>query len=85
MTSLASSRGDIVYVRRDHEGVLPIYLGEECAVHTADGGTFLKVLAPGSQPDRYTLRSFNAADIENVEVVWAAPVLFVKRRPLRSE
>jgi phage repressor protein C with HTH and peptisase S24 domain len=77
--------GDIVYVRRDHEGVLPIYLGEECAVHTADGGTFLKVLAPGSQPDRYTLRSFNAADIENVEVVWAAPVLFVKRRPLRSE
>lgn len=72
--------GDIVYVRRDHDGVLPEYLGEECAVHTADGGTFLKTLSPGTQASRYTLRSFNAADIENVEVVWASPVAFVKRR-----
>lgn len=75
--------GDIVYIRRDHNGVLPEYLGEECAVHTIEGGTFLKVLAPGSKPGRYTLRSFNAADMENVEVVWASPVLFVMRRPLK--
>jgi transcriptional regulator with XRE-family HTH domain len=26
--------GDIIYVHRDHEGVRPEYLGEECAVHT---------------------------------------------------
>lgn len=71
--------GDIVYVRRDHDGVLPEYLGEECAVHTVDGGTFLKTLAPGTKASHYTLRSFNADDIENVEVVWASPVLFVKR------
>lgn len=72
--------GDIVYVRREHEGVLPHYIGEECAVHTAEGGTFLKTLSPGTEPGRYTLRSFNAEDIENVEVVWASPVLFVRRR-----
>jgi hypothetical protein len=42
--------GDIVYVRRDHDGVLPDYLGEECAVHTPSGGTFLKTLAPGTKP-----------------------------------
>lgn len=75
--------GDIVYIRRDHEGVLPEYLGEECAVHTADGGTYLKVLAQGHAPDRYTLRSFNAADMEGVELIWAAPVLFVRRRPAK--
>lgn len=69
--------GDVVYVRREHEGVLPAYLNRYCAVRTADGGTFLKILSPGSEPDRYTLRSLNAPDMENVEVVWASPVLFV--------
>jgi transcriptional regulator with XRE-family HTH domain len=72
--------GDIVYVRRDHDGLLPTYLGRYCAVHLADGGTYLKILAAGSQVGRYTLRSLNAADMENVEVIWASPVLFVMPR-----
>jgi phage repressor protein C with HTH and peptisase S24 domain len=72
--------GDIVYVARDHEGVLPEYIGEECVVHTYDGGTYLKTLATGSELNRYTLRSFNAGDMENVELIWATPVLFVMRR-----
>jgi len=76
--------GDIIYVNRDHDGVLPGYIGEECAVHTVDGGTFLKVLALGSQPNRFTLRSFNAADMENVELLWATPVLFVMRNRKRA-
>lgn len=69
--------GDVVYVRRDHDGILPKYLNRYCAVRTADGGTYLKILAPGSEAGRYTLRSLNAADMENVEVLWASPVLFV--------
>lgn len=69
--------GDIVYVRRDHDGILPSYLNRYCAVRTSDGGTFLKILAAGSAPGRYTLRSLNAPDMENVEVTWATPVLFV--------
>jgi repressor LexA len=72
--------GDIVYVARNHEGVLPEYLGEECVVHTVDGGTFLKTLQTGSQFNRYTLRSFNAPDMENVEIVWASRVEFVMKR-----
>jgi repressor LexA len=72
--------GDVIYVRRDHDGILPTYLNRYCAVRTADGGTFLKILAPGSQAGRYTLRSLNAPDMENVEVVWAAPVSFVRPR-----
>jgi repressor LexA len=77
--------GDIVYVRRDHDGVLPAYLGDYCAVHTADGGTWLKILSPGSQAGRYTLRSLNAADMENVEVEWASPVLWVMPRRSRVQ
>lgn len=69
--------GDIIYVRRDHEGILPQYLGRYCAVRTNDGGTWLKILSPGTEANRYTLRSLNAPDMENVEVEWAAPVLFV--------
>lgn len=69
--------GEIIYVRRDHDGILPQYIGRYCAVRTADGGTFLKILAQGSEPDRFTLRSLNAPDMENVEIVWASPVLFV--------
>lgn len=69
--------GDIIYVRRDHDGILPSYLGRYCAIRAADDGTYLKILSPGSQAGRYTLRSLNAPDMENVEVVWASPVLFV--------
>lgn len=77
--------GDIVYIKREHEGVLPDYIGRYCAVHLVDGGTFLKILEEGSEPNRYTLRSHNAADMKNVEVLWASPVLFVMpRRPLPS-
>jgi phage repressor protein C with HTH and peptisase S24 domain len=75
--------GDIVYIRRDHEGVLPAYIGYHCAVHTAEGGTFLKILEDGTEPGTYTLLSHNAPPMRNVELTWAAPVLFVlpKRPP----
>jgi phage repressor protein C with HTH and peptisase S24 domain len=69
--------GDIIYVRRDHEGVLPTYIGKYCAVRTVEGGTFLKILANGSAPELYTLRSLNAEDMTDVEIEWASPVLFV--------
>ena len=77
--------GDVVYVRRDHDGVLPEYLGEYCVVRTDDGGTWLKILTPGSASGRYTLRSLNAEDMTNEEVLWASPILWVMpRRSRRS-
>lgn len=72
--------GDVVFIRRDHDGVLPEYLGRYCAVHLTDGGTYLKRLASGSKEGRYTLQSLNAADMPDVEVVWASPVIYVMPR-----
>lgn len=72
--------GDIIYARRDHDGVLPEYLGGYCAVRLSDGGTYLKRLTTGTELGRYTLLSLNAADMVNVEVEWAAPVLFIMPR-----
>lgn len=76
--------GDVVYIRRNHDGVLPEYLGDYCAVRLADGSTFLKKLMPGSTPGRFTLVSLNAADMIDVEVTWATPVLFVMPRRSRG-
>ena len=76
--------GDVIYVRRDHEGVLPKYLGKYCAVRTSDGGTWLKILSPGTKAGCFTLRSLNAADMENMEVLWASPVLWVMPRSSRE-
>lgn len=69
--------GDIIYIQRTHEGMLPEYIGEDCAVRLVSGETYIKQLAIGSEPQRFTLRSLNAPDMENVEVEWATPVLFI--------
>lgn len=74
--------GDIIYIQRDHDGVLPEYLGEDCAVRLTSGETFIKQLIAGSEEGRFTLLSLNAPPMENVEVEWATLVRFVM--PARS-
>lgn len=69
--------GDIIYIQRQHDGLLEDYLGEDCAVRLAGGETYLKELRKGSEPERYTLLSLNAPPMENVEVEWATPVVSV--------
>lgn len=76
--------GDVVYVSRDIDGIPRTAIGDYCAVRTADGGTFLKILSKGSVPGRYTLRSLNAPDMEDQEVIWAAPVRWVLPRSARA-
>lgn len=74
--------GDIIYIQRTHDGVLPDYIGEDCAVRLASGETYIKQLMAGSEDGRFTLLSLNADPMENVEVEWATLVRFVM--PARS-
>lgn len=74
--------GDIIYIKRDHIGILPDYLGEDCAVRLVSGETYVKQIVHGSEPQTFTLISLNAEPIENVEIEWATPVLFIM--PSRS-
>lgn len=74
--------GDIIYIQRTHDGVLPEYIGEDCAVRLAGGETFIKQLIKGTRAGRFTLLSLNAPPIEDVEVEWATLVRFVM--PARS-
>lgn len=69
--------GDIIYIGRDHDGVLPAYIGRDCAVRLTSGETYIKQLMKGSDEGRFTLLSLNAPPMENVEVEWATPVAFI--------
>lgn len=69
--------GDIIYIQRNHDGVLKDYVGEDCAIRLASGETFLKQLTAGTRPGLFTLRSLNADDMVDQDVSWASPVLFV--------
>lgn len=69
--------GDIIYISKEHDGVLPSYIGRDCAIRLSTGETYIKQLMTGSEPGRFTLLSLNAEPIENVEVEWATPVAFI--------
>lgn len=71
------SDGDIIYIGRDHDGVLPEYIGRDCAVRLETGETYIKQLIKGSEEGKFTLLSLNAPPIENVEIVWATPIAFI--------
>ncbi len=77
------SSGDIVYIARDHEGILESDIGEYCAVRLATGETYVKQLSRGSRPGFFTLLSLNAEPITDVELTWAAPIIFVLPRAAR--
>ena len=74
--------GDIIYIQRTHDGCLPEYIGEDCAVRLATGETFIKQLIRGTVDGRFTLLSLNAPPMEDVEIEWATLVRFVM--PSRS-
>lgn len=77
--------GDVLYIQRNHfEGVLEGDIGDDCAVRLKSGETYVKQLVLGSEPGRFTLRSLNAPDMENVEVEWATRVLFIMPRRSRE-
>lgn len=73
---------DIIYIQRGHDGLLADYIGEDCAIRLKSGETYIKQLMLGSMPDRYTLLSLNASPMQDQEVEWATPVMFIM--PSRS-
>lgn len=75
--------GDVVFISRDHDGVSLADVGSYCAVRLSTGQTLLKILARGSKPNLFSLRSLNAADMEDVELDWASPIRAITPRAAR--
>jgi phage repressor protein C with HTH and peptisase S24 domain len=55
-------------------------IGRRCIVRLEDDRVLVKSLRRGSAPGFYTLVSLNAPDIEDVALVWAAPIDWIKPR-----
>jgi phage repressor protein C with HTH and peptisase S24 domain len=71
---------ELIYYRRRETPVEPQALfGRDVVARLADGRTFVKVLRRGSQPDLFTLESYNAPPLEDVTLEWVVPVEWVKR------
>jgi len=68
--------GDTVYIQRNEEGVPAEAIGKNCAVRLTSGETYLGKLEEGTEPGRYTLTHTNADPRPNLELEWAASVLF---------
>ena len=54
------------------------FFNKPCVVKLKDGSMYLKTLKRGSRPGVYNLVSYNAPDIEDAALEWAAKIIFIK-------
>lgn len=69
----------IIYDKAQSWTNLHELVGRECVVKLTDGRMAVKVLINGTVEGRWTLFSYNAQPISNVELEWIAPVTWAKR------
>ncbi|MEM6731599.1 MAG: helix-turn-helix domain-containing protein, partial [Myxococcota bacterium] len=82
-------RGDSMYpVYRDRDLVLcparstvdvSECLNRDCVVQTTSGTGYIKTLRAGAKKNRFRLSSYRAPDMDEVELAWATPVMWVRR------
>jgi transcriptional regulator with XRE-family HTH domain len=70
--------GDLIYYARDCD-FDPALLGKECIVKLRDGRLFVKELKRGMRDGLFRLTSYNAPEIEGVEIEWACRIEWVKK------
>lgn len=73
--------GEVVIASRAASSDEATWLNQDCIVMTRDGQGYLKRPVKSGKAGRYTLISYNAQPIEDVDIDWAAPVVFVVRLP----
>lgn len=73
--------GDVLFCNRQFGPNADNLIGLDCALRTASGDNYIKILKRGSRPGRFNLKSYNPAidDIEDVALQWVAPVAWIKR------
>ena len=71
--------GDYLLCSRRRGVEIQQCLNKDCVVKTDQGEGYVKKLMNGATPGTFTLLSYNASPIENVRLLWAAPIIWVKR------
>lgn len=86
-TEAVRVRGDSMFPRYEDGTLLFFYpstsiagdcIGRTCVVQVKDGPTLVKKLKRGTMPGRYRLISTRAPEMEDVDLLWAARVLWTK-------
>lgn len=68
--------GDLIYWSQTERRPAD-HLGEDCLVKQVTGEIHVRQLLSGSQPLRYTLRTPALTDLDNVELFWVKPIVFM--------
>lgn len=73
--------GDTIIANCLRKSKIKQAIGKDCIVKTADGKAYIKIVRRGSKKGFYTLRDIRPRvdDMENVELEWAAPILWIGR------
>ena len=71
--------GDYLICSRRRGTDMQEALDKDCVLKTTENEGYIKKLVHGSRANTYTLVSYNAAPIENQTLLWAAPIVWVKR------
>ena len=77
--------GDLLIFKRDFALDLQSCLYNECIVKVAEGPTYIKRLMPGGQEGRFNLVSYNASQMTDMDVEWAASVMIHDKRFRRAK
>jgi SOS-response transcriptional repressor LexA len=72
--------GDIIFYYNNYDFLPEDCLNKVCVVKILNGPTLIKKLLRGSKPDKYTLFSYNASLIQDVEIEWAAKVAYTEQK-----
>ena len=75
---IAAPENDPIRFSGPAADVFERFYGKPCVIKLVDERVLLKTLKKGHIQGRYTLTSYNASDIENVAIEWAARIIFVK-------
>jgi len=78
----AYADGDVIYYAEKTESLDQIrdrLMGRECVLRTVDGRDMVRRIEAAERSDRFTLTSYNAPPIRDVELWWAAPILWVRK------
>jgi transcriptional regulator with XRE-family HTH domain len=73
--------GDVLICARRSGLDADDFLGRDCVVLLESGEGYVKHVVPGRRRGHFNLLSYSAPAIEDVRLEWAAPIVWVRRRP----
>jgi transcriptional regulator with XRE-family HTH domain len=72
--------GWTLFYKKDHDGITTDCINKLCICRALNGAMYIKEVHKGSRKGLFTLISWNAPPIEDIELEWCAPVIDIRPR-----